>query len=155
MMLFKLSLFIRWKRSLMVLKWVSFKILFYFYFFQLIFTHYVVLIRIKKVKQSIIFDWVAHYRCLHYRASSRLACNCTFRINHSDHSWLIYYLPYDESVMRSLKSTSAWRRGGSKRSRRTYSRYTTFVYNAPAPTAAALCGINLRSHYFDILQCQY
>ena len=32
---------------------------------------------------------IAHYRCLQYRASSdgtRLACNCTVRVNHSDQS---------------------------------------------------------------------
>ena len=32
---------------------------------------------------------IAHYRCLQYRASSdgtRLACNCTIRVNHSDQS---------------------------------------------------------------------
>ena len=52
------------------------------------------LLGLKEVKSSIIFDWIAHYRCLQYRASSdstRLACNCTVRVNHSS----------DQSVIRS------------------------------------------------------
>ena len=41
------------------------------------------LLGLKEVKSSIIFDWIAHYRCLQYRASSdgtRLACNCLLAI---------------------------------------------------------------------------
>ena len=65
-----LTLFIRWKWNFMVLKWLSFQILYCFYFFQLFFTYYVVLIRIKEGLTLIIdvcfLGWYSSGLQLHF-----------------------------------------------------------------------------------------
>ena len=61
----------------------------FFFFFNSFLLIMLCFLGLKEVKSSIIFDWIAHYRCLQYRASSdgtSLACNCTVRVNHSDQS---------------------------------------------------------------------
>ena len=45
------------------------------------------LLGLKEIKSASKYGWIACYRCVQYRASSdgtRLACNCTIKIQHSD-----------------------------------------------------------------------
>ena len=56
-------------------------------FFFIINYCFIFLLGLKEIKSASKYGWIACYRCVQYRASSdgsRLACNCTIKIQHSD-----------------------------------------------------------------------